>query len=333
MKKVGIIGCGAILPRHIEAIKNSSNYKLSALCDIQQDIIDNASKKYNVDGYTDYRSMIRDSDIDFVTIATPNSQHTDQAFYAIQNCCNVLIEKPVSLNPRDINVIQARAKHHMQKAYCVLQVRMNPAIQTVKEVLDKGLLGKIRGVNLIQRWQRPFEYFTGWRAIPEIGGGTLYECGIHYLDVLGYLVGFPKVLSSNVYNIKHKDCDIEDTIYSLFDFGDFGGTMEVTIAAEPHNLECSLSILGSNGYLKIGGKAMNIIESVNFLSNGCKVEYETILKTKKIPNTPNSYGSYAGSCPNHPDVYDNIEDFKITESYGAINLIDQIYKKSNVRYY
>jgi len=78
---------------------------------------------------------------------------------------------------------------------------------------------------------------------------------------------------------------------------------------------------------------MNVIESANFLSNGCKVEYETLLKTRKIPNTPNSYGSYAGSCPNHPDLYKNIENFKIDQAECSLNLIDKIYKKSNIRYY
>jgi len=333
MKKVGIIGCGSIMPKHVAAISKDRNYSLTALCDVQNDVLKNSCEKYNVAGYNDYEKMIKSGDVDFISIATPNSQHTDQAIFALENGCDVLIEKPVSLNPKDIKRIKKIANKNNRKAYCVLQVRMNPAVQTVKEVLEKGLLGNIRGVNLIQRWQRPVEYFTGWRAIPEIGGGTLYECGIHYLDIMGYLVGFPNVLCSNVYSTKHKDCDIEDTIYSLFNFGEFGGTMEVTIAAEPHNLECSLSILGSNGYLKIGGKAMNIIESANFLSNGCRLEYESLLKTKNIPNTPNSYGSYAGSCPNHPDLYRNIEDFEIEEASGSIELIDKIYKISNISYY
>jgi len=333
MKNVGIIGCGSIMPHHANAALVNDDYNLVALCDTQKDILKNSSKKYNVAGYYDYKKMIKSKKVNFVSIATPNSQHTNQALYALENGCDVLIEKPVSLNPKDLELIKKTADKNKRKAYSVLQVRMNSAVQTVREVLKRGLLGNIRGINLIQRWQRPVEYFTGWRAIPKIGGGTLYECGIHYLDIMGYLVGFPNVLSSSVYTIKHKDCDIEDTIYSLFDFGNFGGTMEVTIAAEPHNLECSLSILGSNGYLKIGGKAMNIIESVNFLSNGCKLEYESISKTINVPNTPNSYGSYAGSCPNHSELYKNIENFKINEATGSVQLIDKIYKQVNIKYY
>jgi UDP-N-acetyl-2-amino-2-deoxyglucuronate dehydrogenase len=196
-----------------------------------------------------------------------------------------------------------------------------------------GLLGEIRGMSMVQRWQRPYEYFSGWRAQPDIGGGTLYECGIHYLDVMNELLGTPKIISSKVYATKHKTSQIEDTIYSLLDFGNYGGTVEVTVSAEPHNLECSLSIMGSNGYIKLGGKAMNIIESANFLSNGCRVEYENLLKSQNIPNAPNSYGSYAGSCPNHSELYENLENFPIISALKSIEIIDEIYNAAGVRYY
>ena len=70
---------------------------------------------------------------------------------------------------------------------------------------------------------------------------------------------------------------IKRNAFIVIDFKDYGGTLEVTVAAEPTNLECSLSILGSNGFLKIGGKAMNIIESANFLSNGAQVQYQNLI--------------------------------------------------------
>tara|TARA_R100001082_G_scaffold110310_1_gene89896 strand:+ start:3084 stop:4091 length:1008 start_codon:yes stop_codon:yes gene_type:complete len=335
MTKVAIIGCGAILRRHIEAIEKNKNFTLSCLCDTDSNIIKDVQKKYQVKGYTDYKEMIANEDIDLVAIATPNSLHVEQAIYCLKNNKDVLIEKPVSLDPQGVLEIEKVAKQNKRNAYCVLQVRLNPSVQVFRNAIDKGLLGTIRGVSLIQRWQRPVEYFTGWRAIPSIGGGTLYECGIHYIDIMGYILGTPKVVKSSVYKTKHRHCEIEDTIYSLLDYGDFGGTLEVTISAEPFNLECSLSVLGSNGYVKLGGKAMNVIETYNFLSNGCRIEFENMLQSSKIDNKPNSYGSYAGSCPNHTELYENLSKFTIEKSYPSLKLIDDIYKKSNldVRYY
>ena len=276
--------------------------------------------------------MLSNEQLDFITIATPNSLHVEQALYCLEKQCDVLIEKPVSFSPDEILQIIETAEKNNVSAYCVLQVRLNPTVQLLKEILNEKILGEIRSVNFVQRWQRPIEYFTGWRALPKIGGGTLYEVGIHYLDIIQYLFGMPKVHSSKVYQTKHVSVDIEDTIYSIFDFGNFGGTCEITIAAEPNNLECSLSILGSNGYVKLGGKALNIVESAKFLSHGHQLEFDKLKKKYDITTSPNNYGSYQGSCPNHPFVYQNLENFKIQETINVISLIDEIYNKSNIKY-
>jgi UDP-N-acetyl-2-amino-2-deoxyglucuronate dehydrogenase len=332
--KVGIIGCGSIFIRHLNSIKRNKNFELSAICDIQEDLVKKISEDLSVRYYTDYKEMIVNEDINFVTILTPNSQHIEQSLFSLKNGCDILVEKPVSFNHFDIENIKTEALKNNRNAYCVLQVRLNPTIKLIQKVLDLKLLGDIRGISLIQRWQRPIEYFSGWRAEPSIGGGTLYEVGIHYLDILQKFFGVPNVVSSKVYKTKHKSSKIEDTIYCIFDFGSFGGTCEVNISSEPHNLECSLSILGSNGFLKIGGKAMNIIESHNFLSHGATKKFEDIMSdfNQNKPNEPNSYDSYFGSCPNHPELYTKLIDFDIMESYNAIKLINEIYEKSGIKY-
>jgi predicted dehydrogenase len=330
--KVGIVGCGAILPRHLEAIELNNEFELTAVCDIQEVLVKSLSKRLKVKAYTDYKKMIASKEVDFITLATPNSLHYEQAMYALKHGCDVLIEKPVAFTEEEVKDIINEAKKYNRNAYCVLQVRLNPTVQLVKEVLKQNLLGDIRGVSFIQRWQRPLEYFTGWRAEPSVGGGTLYECGIHYLDVLQHLFGKPKVIGSKTYEIKHKDVGIEDTIYSIFDFGTYGGTCEVPIASEPQNLECSLSILGANGYIKLGGKALNIVESAKFLSHGSQIMFDNLEKKYYISTEPNSYGSYQGSCPNHPYVYKNLNEFKLNETLNVIGLIDEIYSKSNIKY-
>lgn len=334
-KKVAIIGCGAILNRHIDAIKeNSDLYELVAVCDIQEKISDSIGKKYKVPSFYNIDNCLEKSDANFYAIVTPNYLHYEQAKKCIKLSKNVLIEKPASMKTHELQDLVNDAKEKKVNAYCVLQVRLNKSVAVVKDCIDQNLLGKIRGASLIQRWQRPVEYFSGWRAIPEMGGGSLHEVGIHYIDIMQYLIGMPKIDSAKTYNTKHKDAEIEDTVYSILDFGDFGGTLEVTIAAEPQNLECSLSILGSNGYLKLGGKALNLLESYNFLSYGAKKSFEHILSQyDNVQNlAPNNYGSYLGSCPNHNDLYRNIDNFNLNNAVNSLSIIQEIYKKSG-RYY
>jgi predicted dehydrogenase len=172
--KVGIIGCGGILPRHIEAIESNKNFKLISLCDIQETLVKSLGKRYSVSHYTSYKEMIEKEDINFVVIASPNSLHKEQSLFALENKCDVLIEKPVAFTTKDVEDINQKAKKNNLNAYCVLQVRLNPTVTLTKKILSAGLLGNIRGFSFTQRWQRPIEYFSGWRGEPTVGGGILY---------------------------------------------------------------------------------------------------------------------------------------------------------------
>ena len=327
--KVGIIGCGAILVRHLEAIEKNDNFTLVSLCDIDASKFP-AGILSREKFYTDYKEMITREELNFVVVATPNSLHYEQSIYALQNGCDVLIEKPATLDSKLLNKIQQISEKCDQRAYCVLQVRLNPSVQLIKNLLDTGKLGEIRGINLTQRWQRPLSYFKGWRGIPEEGGGILHECGIHYLDILCYLFGEPKVCYSKHYNTKHKNSAIEDTIYSVVDYGSYGGTIEVTISSEPKNIECSITILTDKGHVKIGGKALNKIEKFSFLEEHSDLVNESLL-TQESRN-PNAYIGYEGSCPNHPDLYKNLEKFDIRQTSTVINTISKIYEMSGLSY-
>lgn len=329
---VGIIGCGKILVRHIESINNNKNFTLVSVCDTDKELLKRESTNLNVRGYEDYQEMILKEDINFVVVATPNSFHFSQAKFCLENNCDVLIEKPACLNHELVQEIKKTAKENNQRAYCVLQVRLNPVVSFMKDILESKILGDTRGVSLTQRWQRPREYFNGWRGIPNIGGGTLHECGIHYLDILCHLFGKPEVESSSVYNTKHKEFPIEDTIYSLIDYGEFGGTIEVTIASEPTNIECTISILAENGYIELGGKALDRVIRAEFSNKEIEKEYEKRIKSLQKPKEQNSYGNYTGSCPNHPELYNNLEKFDIVKSENCLRLISEIYGKSGVKY-
>ena len=147
------------------------------------------------------------------------------------------------------------------------------------------------------------------------------------------MLGKPDVLSAKKYNTKHKKTEIEDTVYATLDYNKFGGNIEVTISSEPRNLECSLSILTDCGFIKIGGKAMNIFEQISFADEGLETKVKKIVSKDNFVGIPNSYGSYAGSCPNHPDLYKNIDNFSLIQTRSVLQLIDKIYENCNVKYY
>ena len=98
---VGIIVCGKIFPRHIEAINQNDNFNLIAVCDIDKE----KTSQVLVNRYTDYRSMFDNEEINFVVIATPNGQHFEQAKYFLERQCDVLLEKPATLQPTQIDLL------------------------------------------------------------------------------------------------------------------------------------------------------------------------------------------------------------------------------------
>ena len=78
---------------------------------------------------------------------------------------------------------------------------------------------------------------------------------------------------------------------------------------------------------------MNAFEEVTFLDKNLESKVKSIISRDNFVGTPNSYGSYAGSCPNHPELYKNIKNFHLIETKNVLQLIDEIYKNCNVQYY
>lgn len=325
---VAVLGCGAIFSRHLSAIQNNPEYyKLIGLYDPKIEIQTKYCAELNVRAYQNEDDVYNDPEVNLVVILTPNNLHSIQATKAMEQKKSVLLEKPATFTGDELKELEQIAGLHDVKIFGVLQVRLNPAVIVAKTAIEHGLLGHIRGVSLIQRWQRPLNYFTGWRGAMETGGGILREFGVHYLDVLQHLVGIPKVSSATFFNTKFKDTDVNDTVYSLFDFGLYGGSMEISIASEPKNLECTLSIMSENGFLKLGGKSLDEIIVSDFLSEDISQKFEAI-KTEIFGREVAALATQ-GASPYHPELYRQIvvepEKFALGEMYNVIDLVERIY--------
>jgi len=336
-RKVGIIGCGHILVRHIEAInENPKDFELVALCDINEETLKKAVKENNnVPGFTDYKKMLKEmkGKMDFVAIITPNYLHYPMAMDALDAGYDILIEKPIAFEATKVKEIADKAEELGRGAYAVLQVRYNPTVKMLKEVMKQGILGDIRSVSFIQRWQRPIGYFKDWRGSIEEGGRSLFEYAIHYLDITQSLFGIPEVKSTHTFNHKHLDIPFEDALYSIVEYKNgASGAVEVNVAVEPSNLECSLAIMGSQGFLKISGNALDVVERASFENGELEGKWKDIERDSGQSIAPNSYGTHVGSCPNHPILYAEIAAGKgitVSEAIPSIEFIEKLYAKES----
>lgn len=328
---IAVLGLGAIFSRHLSAIQNNPDkYNLVGIYDPKNELKDKYGQELNVVAYESEDALFADKTVNCIAILTPNNLHYDQAYRALSSKRDVIMEKPATFTKLELDQLCKHAHDNGVNIFGVLQVRLNPAVQIAKEIIDQNILGEIRGVSLVQRWQRPQNYFSGWRGMMETGGGILREFGIHYLDAMQFILSrIPNVSSATGFNTKFQETDVNDTVYSLFDFGTFGGSMEISISAEPKNIECTLIITGENGYIRLGGKSLDEIIDLELLNQDDLIKVEAISDKIKAQDIVGL--ALQGASPYHPEMYKQIvinpDKFRLTQMGNVIELVEKIYSK------
>jgi UDP-N-acetyl-2-amino-2-deoxyglucuronate dehydrogenase len=150
--------------------------------------------------------------------------------------------------------------------FVVKQNRLNPSIQLLKKAIDKGRFGRLFSANATVRWTRPQNYYdlAKWRGTWEFDGGAFMNQASHYFDLIQWLMGPVESVMSFTSTLNHK-IETEDMGTGIIRFRNGAlGTVEVTMNTFPKNLEGSITIMGENGTVKIGGIAVNQIDYWEF---------------------------------------------------------------------
>ncbi len=296
----GIIGCGRIAQRHAEHINKLG--KLIAVCDIDDKKAESLAQKYNANAYVNIDSLLKnESDINVISVCTPNGLHAEHSIKALNAGFHVLCEKPMAISARDCSLMINAAEKANKQLFIVKQNRFNPPVAAVKKIIDEGRLGKILSVQLNCFWNRNEDYYkNSWKGTKNLDGGTLFTQFSHFIDLLYWMIGDVDEVKGYIDNLNHKGIiEFEDTgVITLKFYNRAIGTINYTVNSYQKNMEGSLTIFGENGTVKIGGQYLN------------ELEYQDI-KDYKIDNLPpgnpaNNYGQYQGSMSNHDKVYQNV---------------------------
>src|SRR6266481_761289 len=142
---VGFNGRGA---DHLKGMAGVKGTRLVALCDVDSKVLENEVKRCEnkgekVKGYTDIRKLLEDTDVDVITIATPNHWHSLAAFWAVQAGKDVYVEKPVSHNVSEGRRVVEAARKYDRIVQAGTQCRTNPGLQEAIAWMREGHLGKI----------------------------------------------------------------------------------------------------------------------------------------------------------------------------------------------
>ena len=335
-KKVrfAVVGSGHIGKRHAEMISRDAESELVALVDIRS-MKECDAEHFNVPFFNSIEELLSENlNIDVINVCTPNGLHAEQSIKALEAGKHVVCEKPMGLSKEKCEQVIFKALQVSKQVFCVMQNRYSPPSEWLKSVVENGVLGKTFMVQLNCYWNRDNRYYKkgGWKGTQDLDGGTLYTQFSHFIDIMYWLFGDIDNIQGKFSDFIHQEStDFEDSGFISFDFINGGmGCINYSTAVANQNLESSITIVGENGSIKVGGQYMNEVEVCNIK------DYE--MPILKESNPANDYGPYKGSAANHNYVIKNVIDTlkgrtsattNALEGLKVVEIIERIYKLRN----
>ena len=272
-----MIGAGGyVAPRHMSAIKETGNNLVAAM-----DINDSVGilDKYFPDAhfFTEFERFDRHIDllkrngtpIDYLTVCSPNYLHDAHIRYGLRIGADVICEKPVVLNPWNVDALLEMEKETGNNVFAILQLRLHPAIIRLKEKIAASPKGTKHSVNLTYIASRGNWYQASWKGNTEKSGGISTNLGIHLFDML--LLVFGDVLQNSV---------TENTDYSASGHLEMEkASVDWSLSIDANKLPDDIRISGKRTFrnLVIDGETFDFSEGFEDLHT---LSYEQILAGK-----------------------------------------------------
>ena len=200
MKDFAVIGLsGYIAPRHIKAIKDTQSNLLAAT-DPHDNVGFLDSYYANASFFTEYERFDRymdklqnnSSGVDFVSVCSPNYLHDAHIKSALRWGADAICEKPLVLNPWNLDTLERLEKETGKRVWNILQLRLHPSIIALKEKIENSPASTIHEVDLTYITARGLWYYASWKGDVSKSGGIATNIGIHFFDMLTWIFGAVK---------------------------------------------------------------------------------------------------------------------------------------------
>jgi len=210
MKNFALIGAaGFVAPRHMKAIKDTGNNLVAALDKFDSvGIID--SYFPNADFFVEFERFDRHIEklkrqgmkLDYVSVCSPNYLHDAHIRFGLRQGADVICEKPIVLNPWNIDAIQEIEKETGNRVYNILQLRLHESIIKLREKIAQGPPDKVYDVDLAYITSRGNWYHSSWKGELSKSGGIATNIGVHFYDMLHWIFGDVK---QNIVHVHAQD--------------------------------------------------------------------------------------------------------------------------------
>ena len=203
MKNFVLIGAaGYIAPRHMKAIKETGNNLVAAYDPYDGiGILDNYFPKASF--FTEFERFDRHLEkikrlgikIDYVSICSPNYLHDSHIRYGLRIGADVICEKPIVLNPWNVEALIELEEEYSNSVYTILQLRHHDSILNLKDKIDNGNQDVVHDIDLTYITSRGKWYHNSWKGNIDKSGGIASNIGVHFFDMLQWIFGDLKKLS------------------------------------------------------------------------------------------------------------------------------------------
>jgi UDP-N-acetyl-2-amino-2-deoxyglucuronate dehydrogenase len=244
-----IVGCGVIASFHARSIATIANARVRAVVDAVPERAERLAAELSVDSYTSLAAMLERPDVDVVCICVPSGLHAEIGVQAAAAGKHVVVEKPIDISLEAADRLIDACRRHRVKLTVISQHRFDAAVQRLRAAMTAGRFGRPILGDAIMKWYRSPQYYesAGWRATWELdGGGALMNQGVHYVDLLQWLMGPVARVTARCATMLHA-IPVEDVALALLTFANGAlGVIEVSTAVYPGLVE-RLEITGTNG--------------------------------------------------------------------------------------
>ncbi|WP_206918140.1 Gfo/Idh/MocA family protein [Alicyclobacillus suci] len=334
MKKVAVIGAGAISTRHIEGyLAFPEACKIATIVDIYLDKAEERVRGYQLDAVAsnDYKSILADSSIDVVSICTPPSTHAQLAIDCLMAGKHVLVEKPMAASLEECDAMILAAEKSGKVLSVVAQNRFQTSWMRLKKLLQKKVAGEVLHAQVDSFWWRGHRYYDlWWRGTWEKeGGGCTLNHAVHHIDALQWMMGLPTEVSAVMSNVAHDNAEVEDISMALLRF-ESGAVGQITSSVVHHGQQQQLAFQCEKAKLATPWDVYASASKENgFPERDTQMEAKIQLEYDNLPETV--YEGHAGQIENVLSAIEGKEALLVDGEEGrkTLELIVAIYKSAS----
>lgn len=257
MPRVAIVGCGDVASIHLEAIEAIEEADLVGVCDTDPERLGRMATRLGVPGFSDHRNLLDDLQPDVVHVTTPHDAHVDVTLAALARGVHVLQEKPVANTLAEAQRLVAAAHPDGPKVGICFQNRYNATSTAIRDLLNGGRLGAIRGAYATVAWARTADYYRDrpWRGSwARSGGGVLINQAIHTLDLVQWFMGGFTSLAGRASTRKFADVmEVEDTAEAYITHPGGTHTSFFATLTLPEHRPVEIEIFAEHATLRLAG--------------------------------------------------------------------------------